>query len=168
MIQPRRWLRLTSDFSPKCLNPFPPFPCTWSLLPRIVKRSLRTPALREALHSYLAEISNRLDCPTLAIGGVEDHVHLLARFGCSITQADWVKELKRVSNAWVKQQPSTDPRFAWQAGYGVFSVSTSRIEATPRYIATQEQKHRRLSFRDEFRVLLRKHRLEWDEAYVWD
>jgi putative transposase len=129
---------------------------------------LRASILREALHSYLAETSLRLDCPAIAVGGVEDHVHLLARFSRSMTQADWVKELKRVSSAWIKQQPAATQEFAWQAGYGIFSVSASRIEATSRYISMQEQRHRRLTFQDEFRILLRKHRLEWDEAYVWD
>ena len=60
--------------------------------------------IREALHAYLGEISKRLDCPPILIGGVEDHVHLLVRFGRVITQAEWVKELKRVSNQWLKEQ----------------------------------------------------------------
>jgi putative transposase len=62
---------------------------------------LRDQTIREALHAYLGEISKRLDCPPIRVGGVEDHVHLLARFGRTITQAEWVKELKRVSNQWL-------------------------------------------------------------------
>jgi len=59
---------------------------------------LRDPALRAAFHSYLGGVSKKLDCPPLQVGGVEDHVHLLARFGRTVTQADWVKEMKRVTN----------------------------------------------------------------------
>ena len=67
---------------------------------------LHDPTVREAAHAYLGEISKRLDCPPIMIGGVEDHVHILARFGRTIAQAEWVKELKRVSNAWMKEQAS--------------------------------------------------------------
>ena len=64
---------------------------------------LRDKSVRTALHAYLGGVSKSLDCPSLLVGGVEDHVHLLCRFGRTITQADWVKELKRVSNGWLKE-----------------------------------------------------------------
>ena len=75
-----------------------------------------------AVHAYLAEIAKRLDCPPVAVGGTNDHVHLLVRLGRSISIADMVKELKRASTSWIKQ---TVPHFAWQAGYGAFSVGIS-------------------------------------------
>ena len=62
---------------------------------------LRDRQLRESVHAYLGEVSKRLECPPILVGGVEDHVHLLARFGRTITQSEWVKELKRVSNEWI-------------------------------------------------------------------
>src|SRR6185436_5438816 len=65
---------------------------------------LRDKPARDALHSYLGAVSKQLDCPPILVGGVEDHVHLLARFGRTITQAEWVKELKRVSNIWLKER----------------------------------------------------------------
>ena len=65
---------------------------------------LRDKATRDALHSYLGSVSKQIDCLTLLVGGVENHVHLLARFGRTITQAEWVKELKRVSNLWLKER----------------------------------------------------------------
>jgi|ERR1043165_3450807 REP element-mobilizing transposase RayT len=63
---------------------------------------LRDKDIRIELHAYLGGISKKLDCPPIEIGGVEDHIHILARFGRTVTQADWVKELKRVSNTWLK------------------------------------------------------------------
>jgi len=129
---------------------------------------LRDKATREALHAHLGGISKRLDCPPLVVGGVEDHVYLLARFGRTITQADWVKELKRVSNSWLKDQGPDFADFAWQGGYPDFSVSQSNVERVKKYIANQEQHHRKSGFQDELRELLRKHNVEWDERYVWD
>ena len=129
---------------------------------------LRDRNMRESLHAYLGGISKTLDCPPIIVGGTEDHVHLLARFARTITQAEWVKELKRVSNLWLKEQSRTYADFQWQGGYADFSVSPSSLERVKRYIANQEDNHRKLSFQDELRALLRKHKVEWDERYVWD
>lgn len=129
---------------------------------------LRDPQIRPPLHAYLCEVSKRLDCPPILVGGVEDHVHLLARFGRTITQAEWVKEVKRVSNQWLKEQSLEFADFEWQGGYADFSVSPSNLAQVKEYIAGQEQHHRKMTFQDEVRTLLRKHGLEWDERYVWD
>ena len=129
---------------------------------------LRDPTLRQASHAYLGEVSKRLDCPPILVGGVEDHVHILARFGRTISQAEWVKELKRVSNQWLHEQGREYADFAWQGGYSDFSVSQSNLDRVIRYIASQEEHHRRMTFQDEVRALLRKHNQEWDESYVWD
>ena len=130
--------------------------------------SLRDKALRESLHAYLGSISKQLEYPPLKVGGVEDHVHLLCRFARTITQAEWVKELKRVCNAWLKDQGHDHFDFQWQGGYADFSVSQSNLEQVTRYIAEQEEHHKKISFQDELRALLRRHNLEWDERYVWD
>jgi putative transposase len=123
---------------------------------------------RTKLHAYLCGISQKLDCPMIVAGGVEDHVHVLARHSRLISQADWVKELKRASSLWLKKQGPGFRDFGWQAGYGIFSVSTSNLEAVGKYIADQEAHHKKKSFQDEFRGMLEKHRIEWDERYVWD
>jgi putative transposase len=128
----------------------------------------RDKVAREALHAYIGGISKRLDCPPLIIGGFEDHVHALARFGRTITIADWVKELKRVSNLWLREQSREYARFEWQGGYAAFSVSPSNLESVKEYIARQEEHHRKMSFQDELRALLRKHKVEWDEHHLWD
>jgi REP element-mobilizing transposase RayT len=129
---------------------------------------LRNAADREALHAFLGRASRELDCPPILVGGVEDHVHLLARFGRTITQADWVKELKRVSNGWLKKRGREFADFEWQGGYAVFSVSASNLEKVKSYISRQEQHHRKIGFQDELRALLRKHEMPWDERYLWD
>ena len=129
---------------------------------------LRDKTTRDALHSYLGGVSKQLDCPPILVGGVEDHVHLLARFGRTITQAEWVKELKRVSNIWLKERGREYADFEWQGGYADFSVSQSNLEPVKQYIANQEEHHRKIGFQDELRALLRKHEIEWDEKYVWD
>ena len=129
---------------------------------------LRDPVTREALYAYVGGISKTLDCPPILIGGTEDHVHVCARFGRTITQAEWVKELKRVSNLWLKEQGVAYGDFQWQGGYADFSVSQSNLDQVRNYIAHQETHHRKMSFQDELRSLLRKHDVEWDERFVWD
>src|SRR6266478_5033580 len=123
---------------------------------------LRDKTTRDMLHSYLGGISKQLDCAPIQVGGVEDHVHILARFGRTITQAEWVKELKRVSNAWLKDEYKIRD-FEWPGGYADFSVSESNLEQVKRYIANQEEHHRKINFQDELRELFRRHRIEWDE-----
>src|SRR5260370_40086947 len=129
---------------------------------------LRDEHMRASLHAELGGISKRLECPPIITGGIEDHVHLLARFGRTITQAEWVKELKRVSNLWLKEKGSEFADFEWQGGYADFSVSQSNLEQVKRYIANQHEHHREMSFQDELRALLRADQIEWDERYIWD
>jgi putative transposase len=128
---------------------------------------LRDEILRNDLHAFLGGTSKTLECPPVLVGGVEDHVHLLARFGRTITQGEWVKELKRVSNLWLKEEGGLAD-FAWQGGYADFSVSQSNLDQVKHYIANQEEHHRKLSFQDEVRVLLTKHQMDWDKRYIWE
>ncbi len=129
---------------------------------------LRDPTLRAEIHAYLGGISKQLDCPPIIIGGVEDHVHILARHARTITQADWVKELKRASSLWIKQRDPSLRDFGWQSGYGIFSVSASNLETVEHYIANQEEHHKKTTFQDEYRAFLKRHAIPWDEKYVWD
>ena len=127
--------------------------------------------LREELHRYLGGISARLDCPTLIVGGVADHVHILLRLARRITVADWVKEMKRASTVWLIDQAPRDPmlsKFHWQSGYGIFSVSESKTDDVRAYIANQEERHAKHTFQDEYCRFLQAHRIEWDERYVLD
>jgi REP element-mobilizing transposase RayT len=129
---------------------------------------LQDRALRAELHAYLGGIARKLNCPPDIVGGTEDHVHLLCRLGRAVSQADLVKEAKRVSSAWIKDRSPGLDSFAWQGGYGAFSVSGADTEGAQNYIARQEEHHRRLSFQEEFREFLRRCHIDWDERYVWD
>ena len=128
---------------------------------------LKDDTVRGSLHSYLGGISKQLGCAPIITGGMEDHVHLLARFGRTITQADWVKELKRVSNLWLKKEYQIR-QFEWQGGYANFSVSVSNLELVKKYIANQPEHHKKINFQDELRLLLKRHHVEWDERYIWE
>jgi len=129
---------------------------------------LRDRAFREEMHDYIGGILNGLDCPPVIVGGVEDHVHLLCVLSRTCAPADMVKEVKRSSSVWIKTRASGFENFAWQSGYGVFSIGSSQIEEVRRYIARQEEHHRKLTFQDEFRRLLSLYEVSFDEAYVWD
>ena len=127
---------------------------------------LRDRKLREGLHRYIGSVIAQLDCQPLIVGGVEDHVHILSTLSRTCDAAKMVKEAKRISTAWLKEQGLGD--FAWQSGYGIFSIGVSQSAAARRYIAGQEEHHRKISFQDEFRKLLRRYEIEFDERYVWD
>ncbi len=129
---------------------------------------LQNQSIRAEAHKYLGGACNNLGCPVLCVGGVADHVHILCRLGRTTSVADLVKELKRDSSQWLKTKAPDLASFYWQNGYGAFSVSPGHVEALRAYIANQEEHHRTVSFQDEFRRLLTKYGLEWDERYVWD
>ena len=129
---------------------------------------LRDEHTRSQLHAELGGISKTLNCPPLLVGGVEDHVHLLGRLARTITQSEWVKELKRVSNGWLQEQGAEFRGFAWQGGFAAFSVSQSKVAEVKQYIASQEEHHRKVGFQDELRALLRKHEIVFDERYLWE
>ena len=120
------------------------------------------------MHAELGGTSKSLNCPTLIVGGVEDHIHLLARESRTITLSEWVKELKRVTSIWIKEKSPHFEAFAWQAGYGAFSVSQSQSGKVIKYIQEQETHHRKQDFKTEFREFLERHEIEYDERYVWD
>jgi REP element-mobilizing transposase RayT len=129
---------------------------------------LRDHTLRNELHTYLGDACRNLKSPSLIVGGVEDHVHILCRFGRTITTADLLEGLKKESSKWIKAKDRSLNDFHWQAGYGVFSIESDRLPELRCYIATQEEHHRKESFKDEFRRLLKEHNAEYDERYVWD
>ena len=129
---------------------------------------LQDKQIRERMHAYLKGICDKQDCPSLRIGGVEDHVHIACRLAKTLDVSTLIKELKQGSSVWVKSEFPILSAFHWQKGYGAFSVSPSHLPALKLYIENQEQHHRRESFQDEFRRLLKKYEVEYDERYVWD
>ncbi|WP_341871435.1 IS200/IS605 family transposase [Aeoliella straminimaris] len=133
----------------------------------------RTPFLADAAfrnhtHRYLAGVCKNQGSPAISIGGTEDHVHTLLRLGKTSSISELVRELKRDSSKWIKEENPQLEHFHWQQGYGAFSISPSHVNAIKSYISTQEEHHRKESFQDEFRRLCTKYGVELDERYAWD
>ncbi len=129
---------------------------------------LRERSVREEMHKYIGGILKDRDCPPIIVGGVEDHVHALFVLPRTSAPADVVKEMKRGSSLWIKSRFPDQSDFAWQHGYGIFSIGYSQLEDVRRYIAEQEQHHAKVTFQEEFRRLLQRYEIVFDEAYVWD
>ena len=125
-------------------------------------------SIRPALHAYLATVARNAGCECPRAGGVADHVHLAIQFPRTITIAALVEELKTASSKWLKTQSPELSGFAWQRGYGVFSVGPSDLDALLAYIDNQEEHHRTRTFQDEYRAFLTKYGMAFDERYVWD
>ena len=119
------------------------------------------------MHAYLATLARDAGCPTAHVGGVADHVHLLVDLGRSLAAANLVRDLKKESSKFAKTLSPDLRAFAWQNGYGVFSVSHSHVLSVRTYIAGQEEHHRRTSYQDEFRRLCERNGVEIDEAHAW-
>jgi len=132
------------------------------------RRPLMTAALRERLFPYLGGIARENNMKTVAIGGVEDHVHILLSLPPTISPAKAMQLIKGGSSKWVHDTFPEHRLFAWQEKYGAFSVSVSQLDRTVQYILGQEEHHRKMSFKDEFLALLKKHAIEYDEKYLWD
>jgi REP element-mobilizing transposase RayT len=125
-----------------------------------------TDDIRSNLHAYLAGTARRLDCECFRVGGVADHVHLAVKLATTRMAAKVVSEIKTGSSAWMKEQGVG--KFAWQRGYGLFSVGPADIGALIQYIDGQEAHHRKRSFQEEMRAFLEKYHIAFDERYVWD
>jgi REP element-mobilizing transposase RayT len=132
------------------------------------RRYLQNKQLRDELHHYLGGACRTLDSPSLIVGGIEDHVHILCRLSRTRTISELIRELKRESSKWIKTKSAELRDFHWQDGYGAFSISPSHCEMLRKYIAGQEEHHKAETFQDEFRRLLKKYAVEYDERYVWD
>lgn len=125
--------------------------------------------LCESLYKYLATIlRNEVDSPALIINGYEDHMHVLCQLSRKFSIAKVVQEAKTETSKWMKKQSPETSHFTWQAGYGAFSVSESKIPDVKDYIANQVIHHQRMSYQDEFRKLCERHGIELDERYAWE
>jgi putative transposase len=129
---------------------------------------LQDPIVRGRMHGYLQGICEKQKSPSIAVGGVEDHVHIACRLGKTMDVSELIKALKHGSSIWIKSEFENQKLFYWQNGYGAFSVSPSHVPALKEYIHNQEEHHRHESFQDEFRRLLKIYEVEYDERYVWD
>ena len=140
------------------------FHCVFSTKRR---QPLIKPALRERLWPMMGGIAREQGLKALAIGGVEDHVHLLLSLSSTVPLAKAIQMIKGASSKWVHDTFPEHRLFAWQEGYGAFSIGVSQIDATRAYIRSQPEHHRQTTFQEEFRAFLKKHGIEYDERYVW-
>jgi putative transposase len=127
-----------------------------------------TPEIEAELYPYLAQIFREYGSPTLSINGTANHVHILFVLGRTSAVADLVEEVKSSSSLWIKTKGQEFRSFHWQTGYGAFSIGQSSVAALKEYIANQKQHHRRRTFEEEYRSLLQKYEINYDERYLWD
>lgn len=126
------------------------------------------PDIESELFAYMGDTVNRVGGVPHLINGTADHVHILSSLPRTITLSKYIEEIKRNSSRWIKTKKNDCQKFAWQNGYGVFSVSSSQKDSVLRYIAEQKEHHRKLSFKEEFLAFLKKYNVKYDEQYLWD
>ncbi|MBA3698377.1 MAG: IS200/IS605 family transposase [Planctomycetes bacterium] len=124
--------------------------------------------IRANLHAYVSVVLQDIECPASIINSVDDHIHVLFLLGRTRAVSEVVEKVKTASSKWMKRQGDEFAMFSWQTGYGVFSVSESQSGIVQRYIARQAERHRKTSFQAEYRAFLERHRVAYDERYVWD
>jgi REP element-mobilizing transposase RayT len=125
--------------------------------------------LRHRMHGYLAQLCRDQGAECFEVGGTENHVHIAATLPRTVSQAEFLEFIKKKSSRWLRDcEPVLRRRFGWQAGYGVFSVSRSRLPELVAYIRDQEEHHRRRTFEEEYVRLLRRHGVQFDEQWLWN
>jgi REP element-mobilizing transposase RayT len=120
------------------------------------------------LYQYVGGILRAEGCVLVAAGGTPDHIHLLVSLSRENSVAETLRQIKANSSKWIHETDPDRAGFAWQAGYGAFAVSYSRLESVKAYLARQAEHHRTHTFQEEFRAFLLRHHITFDERYLWD
>jgi len=141
------------------------FHCVFSTKGR---RRLITPALQSRLWPFMGGIARENGMKAVAIGGVEDHVHLLLSLPSTLAIAKAIQLVKGGSSKWAHDTFPEHRRFGWQEGYGAFSIGVSQTDRTIAYISSQADHHRKRTFQEEMLAILKKHGIQYDERYLWD
>jgi len=131
------------------------------------RRPLITTALRQRLWPFLGGIARQNQMKAIEVGGMPDHVHILLSLPSTLSIAKALQLIKGGSSKWVHETFPEHRLFSWQVKYGAFGVSVSQLDKTIQYIKDQEEHHRKMTFQEEFLVLLKKHHIEFDERYLW-
>ena len=121
---------------------------------------------KEKMHAYLGGIVRNQKGVALAVGGVENHVHLLVSLNATHCLSDFMRELKASSSGWIHREIGLK-NFAWQVGYGAFTVSPNNLERVKNYVLHQEEHHKKQTFEKEYVGLLKASGVEYDEKYLW-
>src|SRR3989442_3163848 len=133
-----------------------------------VRRPQITPELADRLWPFLGGIARQNKMVAIEIGGVADHIHILLSLPATLPVAKALQLIKGGSSKWVHETFPEHRLFGWQEKYGAFSVSVSQMDKTIEYIRNQEAHHRRMTFQEEFLALLKRHRITYDERYLWE
>lgn len=120
------------------------------------------------LHAYMGGCLRGMECLPAAINTQPEHAHVLFLLGRTVALSEVVGGLKKGATEWLKSRSPGFRGFHWQAGYGAFSVSRSAVDEVEEYIRNQKEHHRMRTFQEEYRMFLQRHRVEFDERYVWD
>jgi REP element-mobilizing transposase RayT len=132
------------------------------------REALLADDIRDELHAYIGGIVENQKGTLLKAGSVADHIHLLIAHPRTCAPSELVQEIKTGSSKWLKTKASRYADFHWQSGYGIFSISPTHRPALEQYIANQAEHHRKVTFQQEYRRLLEKYGIQFDERYVWD
>ena len=124
--------------------------------------------IESSLYEYIGGICKGMECNPLIVGGHKNHIHVLCLLSRKVTQMKLLEEVKKQSSKWIKTKGQQYQKFYWQDGYGIFSVKPSETNSVVDYIRKQEEHHEQKSFKDELRGLLSKHKVDYDERYLWD
>ncbi len=127
-----------------------------------------TPAIEPELFAYMGDTIKRNGGVPFIINGMPDHIHVFATLPRTVTLSKFVEEIKRNSSRWIKTKGAEYQKFAWQRGYGAFSVSSLGKDAVTKYIANQKKHHKKQSFKEELIQFLDKYAIAYDERYLWD
>ena len=131
-----------------------------------MRMNLIQPEIEEELYPYIGGIINGEKGTLLNIGGIENHIHILAKFHPAITVSTMLQKIKGNSSTWLQHKKGIP--FEWQRGYGAFSVSESIIPKVAKYIINQKEHHKQLSFEEELIKILQKNKISYNEKYLWD
>lgn len=131
------------------------------------RQSLIHKTWRDELHKYICGIVNGKEQKVYAIGGVEDHIHILVSIKPNISISDLVRDIKANSSKWINQKGVLPGKFQWQEGFGAFSYAQSQLDTVIAYVNNQEEHHKKKTFKDEYLGLLQKFKIEYDEKYLF-
>lgn len=132
------------------------------------RRPLLNAEVKTRLFPYLGGIIRELDGRSILINGPADHVHILFSLPAKHSLSEMMRVLKANSSVWVHENFPRNREFASQTGYAAFSVSASNCATVEKYVANQEEHHRKVTFQEEFIAFLKKHRIQYDEKYIWE
>jgi len=127
-----------------------------------------TPDIEDRVWSYLGGIARENKITALQVGGTEDHIHILLGAPPTIAPSKIAQLLKGGSSKWIHETFPNLRAFAWQDGYGAFTVSKADVPDVIQYIQNQREHHRTTTFQEEYLIFLKRHGVEYDERYLWD